>query len=179
MSATSAYAVSLEIEAAFGALPYPGDANLTSFAERDAPFPDELAEAFRGKRWQAIEAATVCKFCDELPELTPLAFRYYLPAYMTRCLLSPDDVNPACMSTIVMLTPASRKNERSWRWWWERVELFDLRQCRAIVYDLAYQDAFDREQWASVGRPKVETEATKALEWWHNRSVELAEARTR
>ncbi len=67
-----------------------------AFAEVPAPSDDAYARRlFEGRRWKELRGARVDAAYDELPQLGPDAFRYYLPAYLLRALDALDGPSAA------------------------------------------------------------------------------------
>ncbi len=154
---------------AFADTKYPGDGNLIPKGDRLAA---EVAAAFRGKIWQTVSRDEVCAHCDDLALMTPLAFHYFIPAYMVHCLRTPLEVNTACTSVVHDLTPPNPGSEVMTRWWSQRIETFNAAQREVIVAFLEHRDQWERDDWAKMGKDIKKTGATKALAWWREREDE-------
>jgi hypothetical protein len=72
------------IEAAFADATYPGDDNIAE--HQNCPECDDVRAYFRGKAWRDLKFPELHQFHESLPLLTPQAFRYFLPGYMTAVL---------------------------------------------------------------------------------------------
>jgi len=71
------------IESAFAQVGYPGDDNIIHCI---CPICRNIAAYFRGTRWEVHSLESLRKHQLALSLFTPEAFRYFLPAFMTRTL---------------------------------------------------------------------------------------------
>ena len=72
------------IRAAFAATPPPAPDDLSGSAQGSEPF--EYAVEFRGRDWRTLSVEFLGRHGAALSFFSPAAFRYYLPAYLTRHL---------------------------------------------------------------------------------------------
>ena len=118
-----------KILAAFDAVPRPGKRNITSHKCEECY---ELRDTFGSLQWDQIPAAVVDENFGQLPLFTPKAYKYFLPAYLLRCLESLDPESMVCEFVIYSLTPEPVADEMK-QWVAERRKLFDQKQQEAIV----------------------------------------------
>ncbi len=85
-----------QIEDAFLGVEYPGDNNI---ALREPPedglITRGMLKAYRGKDWKQIVKKRVSWFEQHYPDLvafSPEAYRFYLPAFLVKCVTNPDKV---------------------------------------------------------------------------------------
>ena len=71
------------IEQAFDDFPYPGDAQLVSPGDDGGV---DLREDLKGKHWKEIPRDILRYHHDDLPFLSNIGLRYYLPAYLLAAL---------------------------------------------------------------------------------------------
>ena len=91
------------IEGAFANIRYPGDDNLTVYDRRGREH-DDTFKLLRGKTWQEFPLQEFMSGDTPIPDLTPEAFHYYMPALLTGALNCSQDLS----STLVFyLTPSS------------------------------------------------------------------------
>ena len=149
--------------AAFAETPYPGNENLVIGGD---PECRRVASAFEGKNWKEVTAEMLRTYGDALPLLTPAAFRYYLPAYMTGCVDAYYDVDVALDGVIFNLTPPPRRS--GWRWdhFWTRVQQFDDKERAAIVSFLRLMQQYDDADWASEGKKPPMDRVAGGLAFW-------------
>ena len=123
------------IEDAFKDIPYPGDHNIAS---EDHCFEcSELAQAFKGKRWQDITLEFLRKglLSDGLPLFEPAALRYYLPAYMVVSLEHYIEADVIPDFILSMVVPDSTEPDS---FFLERFEPLTSDQKRAVRLFLEY-----------------------------------------
>ncbi|HEX4128608.1 MAG TPA: DUF6714 family protein [Pirellulales bacterium] len=102
--------VALAIDQAFAAVPAP-DADELRISTDDESFED--IEAFRGKRWQEIDAAQLASHQNALFWFSPTAFHYYLPAFLKAGLAAPDAI--FVITLLQLLTPSPKENLNRFR----------------------------------------------------------------
>ena len=73
------------IHAAFAENRYPGDDHLTVYLRRGRKF-DETFQLLRGKTWQEMPVDDFISGDTPIPDLTPEAFHYYMPALLLAAL---------------------------------------------------------------------------------------------
>lgn len=69
------------IEAAFADVEYPGDDRLTVYGKKGRAY-DETWKLLKGKGWREMPVREFITGDTPLPDLTPQAFHYYLPALL-------------------------------------------------------------------------------------------------
>jgi hypothetical protein len=107
----------------------PGKRNITSHRCEEC---SELRDAFSRLKWDQVPTAVIDENFGQLSLFTPEAYRYFLPAYLLRCLDNLDPESMVCEFVIYSLTPDSA-NEETRQWAAERHQLFDQKQQAAIV----------------------------------------------
>ena len=149
-----------QISAAFDAVSYPGDDNLTdsSYGEE----PEALAREFKGKHaWQALDD----EFLNQAPEgwgtalsfFSPEAFRFYLPAYLLADIRGALDTSDPAVRLCMFVTPQAEGKRIATLWGGGTMgeharrtfSGFDCDQVRAIVAYLRW--CLDRDGRAGAG----------------------------
>jgi hypothetical protein len=138
------------ISAAFADTPSPAENEVVAAPPGADPEYDQVAAAFRGKRWQDLEPGQVLSFADSLPLFTPKALRYYLPAYM---LVS---VGPVTDSEVEREAVPGRKANPGF----ESLDVSNFVLFRLMVpesrdereYFLSYASLFNTEERKAVAR---------------------------
>src|SRR6185503_3120619 len=75
----------------------------------------ELTETFAPLKWDSIQAEIIESNFSQLSLFSPLAYHYFLPAYILRCLEELDPSNIVCEFTIYSLSPDLNTDvERDW-----------------------------------------------------------------
>jgi hypothetical protein len=72
-----------KLTSSFQTLPYPGDINLVYDNTGNHLECVEIQQAFAGKHWSELSQETLVRENSALSFLTPEAFRFYLPAYLS------------------------------------------------------------------------------------------------
>lgn len=104
-----------EIETAFAAVPYPGDAD-DALIEHFCPECLETAARFRGLKWQDWKDKPLELFSrgrEHLLRFTPAAFHYYLPLYMLQTLIDYMYADIATDEIISIWIPSPEMTEHS------------------------------------------------------------------
>jgi hypothetical protein len=78
----------LEIEEAFAEVEYPGDENLTDHP--GCPECAEIAAYFRGRDWRDHPVGEMRAHASALSLFTPVAWHYFLPAFLLADVDDPD-----------------------------------------------------------------------------------------
>ncbi len=151
---------------AFRDTPYPGDENLVADQSGYDPESREVAKAFRGKDWRNVSAEMVREYACALPLFTPVAFRYYLPAYMYVCASSYYDLGVALNSVIFNLTPPKEPGDRVWDFFWARVQKFNESERNAIKAFLHLIHQYECADWATSGMEPPENRMGPVLDFW-------------
>lgn len=99
-------ALSQSVTMAFEDVPYPGDDDLTVYDQAGREF-DETWRLLNGIRWQDFPVEEFIRGDTPIPDLTPAAFHYYMPALLIAALNGNDDVG---QSLAFCLSPSSALN---------------------------------------------------------------------
>jgi len=166
-----AQVVKAKIIKAFEEVPYPGDGNLVLDQTGYDPECVEIATAFRGKDWRSISRETVRDHATALPLFTPLAFRYFLPAYMTICLDAYYDLDVAPHSVLFNLTPPNQRIGDAWEFFWIRAQGLTRIEREAVASFLEIIGEYERTDWASVGKEPPEDRVCAAIKWWREHAA--------
>lgn len=81
-----------------------------------------LQHDFEAVKWKEIEPARLEANFDKLPLFSPLAFHYYVPAFLSYAIENPH--SDVCQFVIFALTPSGAATD----WWLERWRLFSQEQ---------------------------------------------------
>lgn len=125
-----------EIESAFAAVPYPGDAD-AALIGHFCPECLETAALFRGVKWQDWKDKPLELFSrgrEHLLVFTPAAFRYYLPLYMVQILIDYVYADIAPDIVISTLIPLSESDEQCQK----RYRQMSAREIQAIISFLEF-----------------------------------------
>ncbi len=87
---------------AFSSTPHPGKRNITGHECEECY---ELRDTFSPLKWDAVPPEIIDDNFGQLSLFTPEAYRYFLPAYLLRCLDNFDPDNRICEFVIYSLTP--------------------------------------------------------------------------
>jgi len=120
-----------EIEAAFAAVPYPGDAD-AELVEHFCPDCLETAARFRGVKWQDWKDKPLELFSrgrEHLLRFTPAAFRYYLPLYMVQTLIDYMYADIATDAIVSIWTPSPEMAEHTQK----RCRLMSAGEIQAVI----------------------------------------------
>lgn len=158
--------VKTKILEAFSTTSYPGDENLVADGSGYDPECREIASAFVGKDWRKISVETLRIYAEALPLFTPVAFQYYLPAYMIGCVDSYYGVDVALDSVLFNLTPPEDRSGWEWDHFWARVKLFSEREREAIRSFLELMEQYEVRDWTSEGIEPPENRVKPALDFW-------------
>jgi uncharacterized protein DUF6714 len=126
------------IEGAFANIRYPGDDNLTVYDHRGREH-DDTFKLLRGKTWQEFPLREFMSGDTPIPDLTPEAFHYYMPALLTGALNGCQDLSstlvfyfsPSSYEQLAGEYPQQRQFHRSN--FSKRVALFSAEQRRVIA----------------------------------------------
>ena len=135
-SGLAATKLKAEIEAAFAAVPYPGDAD-DALVEHICPECLETAARFRGLKWQNWKDKPLELFSrgrEHLLRFTPTAFHYYLPLYMVQSLVDYLHADIAIDEIISIWTPSPEMTEHSQK----RCQLMSAREIQAVISFLEF-----------------------------------------
>jgi hypothetical protein len=93
---------------------------------------DELRDTFSALKWDSIDPAIIDSNFAQLSLFSPIAYHYFLPAYLLRCLDSFDASSIVCEFTIYALA-SSLEREDDKKWHSERLKEFTEAQRMAII----------------------------------------------
>jgi hypothetical protein len=137
------------IEGAFANNRYPGDDNLTVY-DRLGREHDDTFKLLRGKTWHEFPLREFVSGDTPIPDLTPEAFHYYMPALLTGALNGCQDLSstlvfyfsPSSYEQLADEYPQHRQFHRSN--FSKRVALFSAEQ-RKVIADVFRE--FARRGW--------------------------------
>jgi Family of unknown function (DUF6714) len=151
--------IASRIREAFASVPYPGDDRLVPQTAHRDPEREQIATDFAGRDWRELGVEVARGEPEGLFLMSPLAFRFYLPAYALAAVADPfgSDLVPAAV--VQSLTPPPDSDDAA-RWFEERVGGLSAEQVDAM-----------RDVLKFIGRSGLflEREAQRALEYWDSR----------
>lgn len=133
--------VTTEVLIAFSVLAYPGDANLVG-GESDEYV--ELRQELKGLRWQDVPDSLIRRETSCLSFLSPLAFRYYLPAYLMYSVRNIENPDSGCMNTLASLRVAGPCPARIRRF--TKLQRIAVKHFIEFFRDSAPEDAEEAEE---------------------------------
>jgi hypothetical protein len=125
----------------------------------------EVSEAFGYKPWPAISLEEL-RAGGETALLTPTAWRYYLPAVITWCVLDPESVDVISDNLVYQLEPPETSAQESLRQWFAKraSDFTDARRQAILAYLNWYRE---REELEYVGlEMDPPRRVYRALEYW-------------
>lgn len=129
-------ALKLVIRERFPATPTPAEEDI---ATHDCTECLAIRAAFARRTWDSLQASELEARFDSLPMLSPRAFKYYLPAYLTYSVEHLDPDCPVCQFTIYAIAPDSDAKEAKFvDWWRERLRLFTREQFGVLLQFLEH-----------------------------------------
>ena len=93
----------------------------------------EVASDFSGVKWWSADPAVIDENFDDLPLFTPLAYRYYLPAFLLRALETFDPDNLVTQFCLFDLSGDPHDD-----WYRKRIELLTSDEAAIAVTFLRY-----------------------------------------
>ena len=111
----------------------------------------DVSAAFAGKRWPEVTLDDVMRG-REIALLTPAAWRYYLPAFLTWTIRAPETVDVLQDNLVYQLEPP-RDGQGVPEWFNERAVDFSAEQRRAIVGFLEWYRDRDEPNWPTGEAP--------------------------
>jgi hypothetical protein len=158
-------ALKLAIRERFPATPTPAEEDI---ATHDCSECLAIRAAFARRTWDSLQPSELEARFDSLPMLSPSAFKYYLPAYLTYSLEHLDADCLVCQFTIYAIAPDTDAEEAKFvDWWRERLQLFTPEQFEVLVQfleDTSQNEAF-REFVPSL------KDSIGRLHWYYANSV--------
>ncbi len=158
-------ALKLAIRERFPATPTPADEDI---ARHDCSECLAIRAAFARRTWDSLQPSELEARFDSLPMLSPGAFKYYLPAYLTYSLGHLDPGCLVCQFTIYAIAPDEDAKEAKFiDWWSERLLLFTAEQFGVLVQFLEYVSQSE----AFHGFIPSLAHSTERLQWYYASSV--------
>ena len=114
---------------AFSSTPHPGERNVTGHPCEEC---HELRDTYGPLTWDTVPSEIIDQNFGQLPLFTPEAYRYFLPAYLLRCLDIDDPDNLVCEFVIYSLTPDDTDDNQK-QWIADRHNLLDREQKGAVA----------------------------------------------
>jgi hypothetical protein len=107
----------------------PSEDNIVNHPEYSEPF--EVLTILKGRKWQDLEFREIIYLQQNLPNLTDISFRYYIPAFIIASL----DYRSGDLETFVVYSfePYSRIGEKSFEVFENRMSGFTKYQ-RIVIY---------------------------------------------
>jgi hypothetical protein len=93
-----------KLTSSFQTLPYPGDLNLVYDNTGYHLECVDIQQAFAGKHWSELSQETLIRESSALAFLTPEAFRFYLPAYLSNVVREFDESDALPEISVYYLT---------------------------------------------------------------------------
>lgn len=117
--------------------------------------------------WYEVPLDALIKHRNNLAFLTPHAFRFYLPAILTACILHTDEVDTLVTNVEFDLMPP-KPNQTVYPIFQARADTFTPDECAVIAsYFENHADLFPTDYWKIK-----ETERIKALIFWQTKADE-------
>ena len=125
-----------QIEKAFGDLSKPEKNEIASDTSGYHLECNQVAEYFAGKAWREITAQLLwSEYIGDgsacLSFMSPQAFVYYLPTYMTIAINEYEHADVIADSAIYALTPEKEEDLKDW--WKERISVLNSKQIICII----------------------------------------------
>lgn len=126
------------IKIAFEDVVYPGDDVITYADVNYDPGAKDIMESFRGIAWQSVSFELVLAHSDALFFMTPEAHQYYLPAFLTTCILSRRKKTDILISIIFDLIPLKQVTRIDKDFFLKKFGVFTVAQVDIIVLFLEF-----------------------------------------
>jgi hypothetical protein len=150
------------ITSAWADVGYPGDAAIAYDNTGRHLECNQVRDFFCRKRWEEISHPVLRTYAGDesacLSFMSPVAFRYYLPAYMLVAIDHYDDADVTANSAVNALIPQTSKGLAEF--WTDRTSGFSDHQKGAIVAFLSFMEGNHGSDYLSHG-PK------QALQYWN------------
>jgi hypothetical protein len=138
-----------EMDAAFPDSGPPAEDRLVLKASADAPDAGELREEFAGRTWKSLTLEFLRRHTLAIFLMTPEAFRYYLPAYMSVSITNPDEADVIPETLVSALNPSAKVDEA---YKTARLTAFDAAQKRVIASFLGFlAEHYGEEEFPGLG----------------------------
>lgn len=154
------------IERAFPVGPAPTDDHLVEHVCAEC---DDLRRLFRGVQWTDLPDKVIDENFDKLPLLTAEAFVYYVPAYIRRAVLNPQEKDCG-LSSVLTVTVYSLCDQKlpDDHWWRERAERFTREQESAVAVFLRWVVALGES--GNVDQTEIDGARCGLARYWNSRS---------
>ena len=148
-----------KIKLAWDGVPYPGDSNIFTPHSYD---DEDITDYFRGTTWEGHSAESLRMHSSAISTFfTPIAFHYWLPAYLVAAIEDPEELDVGLDSLISSLFPerdgSSFQAEQQ-----ERFALLTNEQKLAVISTLE----FIIKKWCSENEPMYDGKA--ALQYFYS-----------
>ena len=148
-----------KIKCAWDGVPYPGDTNIFTPHSYD---DEDITDYFRGTTWEGHAVKSLRRHSSAISTFfTPLAFHFWLPAYLIAAIEDPEELDSGLNSLISSLLP-ERDNSPSVIEHQERIALLTNEQRRAVIATLE----FIIQKWCSENEPMYDEKT--ALYYFHS-----------
>jgi hypothetical protein len=120
---------------------------LDELVSSNDPESEEVKAAFRGKTWQSLSLDLLLSNREGLYLLTPEAYRYYFPAYMTVSLKYFETADLLPHTVIFSLTLKAEENEKIRNYTSLRLRAFSLKELLAIEKYIEFMQKEHKENF--------------------------------
>lgn len=144
-----------EVKEGFADVPHPGANGIVDSDDWESL---NLQNTFAALDWKTLPSEVIAHNFDQLPLFSPVAFRFFLPAYLLFSLKAEDVNDPVCQHTIYTLTP-SKVDDNTRQFYLERLKLFTPQQIEVVHSFLNYfeqhPEAYDYYVYIGRGRKRL------------------------
>ncbi len=148
-----------KIRLAWEGVPYPGDSNIFTPLSYD---DEDITDYFRGTTWEGHGVESLRGHSSAISTFfTPLAFHYWLPAYLVAAIEDPGELDTGLDSLISSLFP-ERDGSPSHEEQQERIALLTNEQKLAVIATLESII----HKWCSENKPMYDEK--KALQYFYS-----------
>ena len=148
-----------KIKLAWDGVPYPGDSNIFTPQSYD---DEDITDYFRGTTWEGHAVASLRRHSSAISTFfTPLAFHYWLPAFLIAAIEDPDELDTGLDSLISSLFPG-RDGSPSHDEQQQRIALLTNQQKLAVIATLE----FIIQKWGSENEPMYDEKT--ALQYFYS-----------
>jgi len=141
-----------EIAAAFANVAYPGDDHLTVYAAEGRDY-DETFKLLRGKTWRDLPVAEFILGDTPIPDLSPEAFHYYMPALLLASIDESHDRSSDVASALAFYLSPSNARQTEGEFPYDVSETYNCRMAlftkeqRAVIIRVLQE--YRRRGWES------------------------------
>lgn len=118
-----------KIKNAWRELPYPGDENIFTPHSYD---DEGITEYFSGTTWEDHSVEELRAHCAAFTFFTPIAYRYWLPAFLMAWVLDPEELD-VCVDALLDSFDAVHEPEKI-----ERLALLTKEQILAVIATIEF-----------------------------------------